>query len=218
MVKADALVVKRLHKQIGVKWILKDISFEAATGDLVVITGPNGAGKTTLLRVLAGLIPKSGGQVLWNGSVYGLEHGDIGYIAHKPMLYETLSVYDNLHFFASMYGTGSKKWEQELLMLVDLWHYRHEPVAILSRGMQQRLALARVLVSRPRMILYDEPFTSLDQDGQRLLRGVLEQNRRKAVQLLITHEPQLMEGFCYKELRLKDGQVQGGSHDAERLE
>jgi heme ABC exporter ATP-binding subunit CcmA len=212
--KTDALTVKQIHKQIGAKWIIRDISFEARTGDLVVITGPNGSGKTTLLRILAGLIPKSRGQVLWNGSEYGLDHGAIGYVAHKPMLYENLSVYNNLRFFGRMYGTGSKEWERELLTLVDLWHYRHEPAAILSRGMQQRLALARALVSRPRMILYDEPFTSMDQDGQRLLRGVLEENRPKTIQLLITHEPQLMEGFCYGELRLKDGQVQGGPYGA----
>jgi heme ABC exporter ATP-binding subunit CcmA len=216
--KINALVVKGLHKQIGAKWILKDVSFEAETGNLVVITGPNGAGKTTLLRILAGLLPKSGGEVLWNGSNYSLNHGRIGYIAHKPMLYETLSVQANLRFFGRMYGTASKKWERELLTLVDLWHYRNEPVAILSRGMQQRLALARVLVSRPSIILYDEPFTSLDQDGKRLLRGILDESRLQAIQLLITHEPGLLEGFCYGELKLNAGRVQGGADGAKLLD
>ncbi len=218
MGKINALVVKGLHKQIGAKWILKDVSFEAKTGNLVVITGPNGAGKTTLLRILAGLLPKSGGEVLWNGSNYGLNHGQIGYVAHKPMLYETLSVHANLRFFGRMYGAASEKWERELLTLVDLWQYRNEPVAILSRGMQQRLALARVLVSRPHMILYDEPFTGLDQDGKRLLRGVLEEVRQQAIQLLITHEPGLLEGSCYEELRLRAGRVQGGADAAKLLD
>lgn len=198
-------MVKQLHKQIGAKWILKGISFQATTGDLVVITGPNGAGKTTLLRIFAGLTPKSGGEVLWNDLGYGLGHGRIGYVAHRPMLYESLTVQDNVRFFARMYGTSSEEWERQLLTRVGLWHYRHEPVTILSRGMQQRLALARVLVSYPRLILYDEPFTSLDQEGKLLLRGLLEESRPQAIQLLITHEPELLEGLSYEELRIADG-------------
>jgi len=210
VVTTDTLDVKKLHKQIGAKWILKDISFETATGDLLVITGSNGTGKTTLLRILAGLLPKTGGQVLYNGAEYGLERGAIGYVSHKPMLYETLSVCDNLRFFGRLYGINSKVTEEELLRMVDLWPYRYEPVSILSRGMQQRLALARVLISQPRMILYDEPFTSLDQEGQGLLRAILEENRPRTIQLVVTHEPGLLGELSYTELRLKDGQVEQG--------
>lgn len=214
MVKADALVVRGLHKQIGGRTILKGVSFEATTGDLVMITGPNGAGKTTLLRILACLLPKSAGEVLWNGTPYGLEHGAIGYISHKPMLYESLSVYDNLQFFGRMYGASSKEFEQELLTLVGLWHYRYEPAAVLSRGMKQRLAIARMLISRPRLILYDEPFTSLDQEGQDLLKRLLEKERLKTIQLIVTHEPRLLRGLEYKELRLQGGRIeQGESYD-----
>ncbi len=210
MDKPDVLEVIQLRKQIGTKRILKDISFQVTTGELVAITGPNGAGKTTLLRILAGLLTKSGGQVLWNNSPYDLSHGAIGYVSHKPMLYATLSVYDNLHFFGRMYGTGSKEWEKELLKLVGLWHYRHEPVSILSRGMQQRLAIARAIVARPRMILYDEPFTSLDTDGQDLLRSILDGHRLQTIQFVITHERQLVEGLSNRELKLKGGQLQQG--------
>ena len=215
MLNQDVLEVRQLHKQIGAKRILKEISFQVVTGELVVITGPNGAGKTTLMRILAGLLPKSGGQVLWNGSGYDLSRGGIGYVSHKPMLYETLSVQDNLRFFGRMYGTATKGRVQELLTLVGLWHYRHEPAGVLSRGMQQRLAIARALMPRPRMILYDEPFTSLDMDGQRLLKGVLNDRRPESIQLVISHELHLMNALAYRELRLKDGKVeQGGSHGA----
>lgn len=210
VVKKDRLEVKLLRKQIGAKRILEEISFQAVTGELVVITGPNGAGKTTLLRILAGLLPKTGGLVLWNDAEYDLSHGAIGYVSHRPMLYESLSVQDNLHFFGRMYGTGSQEWERELLSLVGLWHYRYEAVAILSRGMQQRLALARVLVAKPEMILYDEPFTSLDQEGQDLLRGVVEGQRFQTIQLLITHELEHLRGLAYRELKLQGGRVQEG--------
>lgn len=210
----DKLVVKEISKQIGAKKILRQVSFEVETGDLVVITGPNGAGKTTLMRVLAGLLPKNSGQISWNDS-HVLEQGIIGYLSHQPMLYEALSVYENLRFFGRMCGLDSATWLEEQLKLVGLWHYRYEPAAILSRGMKQRLALARTLISRPRLILYDEPFTSLDQSGQNLLKGILARYRDQAIQLVITHEPQFLEGLNYKELRLKSGQVeQGGSTDA----
>ena len=135
MGEKNVLVVRHLKKQIGAKQILKDVSFQAGLGELLAITGANGAGKTTLLRIIAGLSRKSGGEVIWNG-------GNIGYIAHQPMLYGSLSVQENLAFFAEMYGTMSQRRVQELLELVDLWLYRLEPAAVLSRGMQQRLAIA----------------------------------------------------------------------------
>jgi heme ABC exporter ATP-binding subunit CcmA len=207
-------VVRQLQKQIGPKRILKDVSFQVTTGELVVITGANGAGKTTLLRILAGLLPKSGGDVLWNTKNLGLDHGKVGYVSHKPMLYENLSVQENLLFFGRMYGKVSQARLQELLELVGLWLYRLELVAVLSRGMQQRLAIARALMIDPSLLLYDEPFTSLDPDGQEILRQVFEQYRRKTIQLVISHELQHFAGLTIRELRLEDGHVvqEEGTH------
>lgn len=211
----DLLEVNHLSKQIGAKRILKDVSFRASTGDLLALTGPNGAGKTTLLRLLAGLTHKSAGVILWNGSSYDLSHGQIGYVAHKPMLYESLSVQENLVFFGQMYGRVFPDRVQELLSMVGLWPHRYEPVGVLSRGMQQRLALARTLILEPKLILYDEPFTGLDQDGQELLRLILEDQRTRSIQILITHELKLLEGLPYEQIRLQDGQlVQGGLNHA----
>lgn len=212
LVTLDLLEVNQLSKQIGAKRILKDVSFRASTGDLLALTGPNGAGKTTLLRVLAGLTPKSAGVILWNGSSYNLSHGLIGYVSHKPMLYESLSVQENLVFFGQMYGRVLPDRVQELLSMVGLWLHRYEPVGVLSRGMQQRLALARTLILDPKLILYDEPFTGLDQDGQELLQSILEEQRNRSIQILITHELKLLEGLPYEQIRLQDGQlVQGGA-------
>lgn len=215
MAQKDILEVRQLRKQIGVKRILKDVSFKTTTGELLAITGSNGAGKTTLMRILAGLLPKSGGDVLWNDTNLNLNHGRIGYISHKPMLYETLSVQENLTFFGQMYGTMTQKRVQELLNLVGLWIYRLEPAAVLSRGMQQRLALARALIVDPSLILYDEPFTSLDPESQRLLRQILRKSQSKAIQIVITHELSLLDGLPFREIRLQDGLVmQGGLGDA----
>ncbi|HHT41925.1 MAG TPA: heme ABC exporter ATP-binding protein CcmA [Firmicutes bacterium] len=207
MAVKDVLVVKELQKQLGHKQILKNISFQAVTGDLLVITGPNGAGKTTLLRILAGLLPKSGGEVLWNGAELALDHGRVGYISHQPMLYANLTVQENLRFFGEMYGTMGAERVQELLELVGLWLYRLEMVSVLSRGMQQRLAIARALMADPTLILYDEPFTSLDADGREILRQVFEQHRDRSIQLAITHEPQHFAGLTYRHLGLDGGRV-----------
>lgn len=203
----DRLEVKNLSKRIGVKNILTSISFSAYTNDVLVITGPNGAGKTTLLRLIAGLSKKTAGEILWNGLAYGIDHGLLGYVSHKPMLYETLSVLENMTFFTNMYGKFSQIRVRELLEKVDLWLYRYEPVAILSRGMQQRLALARTLAIEPTLLLYDEPFTGLDFDGQQLLRNVLQENRATSIQILITHELHVLQGLSYDELKLHRGHL-----------
>ncbi|HHT72910.1 MAG TPA: heme ABC exporter ATP-binding protein CcmA [Firmicutes bacterium] len=204
----DVLTVKHLKKELGHKQVLKDVSFQAEPGELVVITGPNGAGKTTLLRILAGLTPKSGGEVLWKG-------GRIGYVAHQPMLYPNLSVQENLAFFGEMYGAPSQGRFQELLELVGLWFYRLEKAANLSRGMQQRLAIARALMAEPALLLYDEPFTSLDAGGREVLREVITACREVTIQLAITHELQNFAGLGYRELRLEDGRiVEGGGSSA----
>ena len=204
---SDQLDVVHLSKRIGPKRILTDISFSSTTGDLLVITGPNGAGKTTLLRLIAGLSKKSSGDILWNGSSYGIDHGSLGYLSHKPMLYETLSVLDNMVFFAKMYGKFSMERIGQLLEQVGLWLYRYEPAAVLSRGMQQRLALARTLLLEPRLILYDEPFTGLDYDGQELLRNVLEAKRADSIQIVISHELNLLQELPYIEKKLVRGQM-----------
>ena len=211
----DLLEVNQLGKQIGAKRILTDVSFRAETGDLLVLTGPNGVGKTTLLRILAGLSTASAGEILWNGLGYDLNHGQIGYVSHKPMLYETLSVQENLVFFAQMYGRGSTERVRELLSMVGLWLHRYEPVAILSRGMQQRLALARTLIAEAKLILYDEPFTGLDQEGQALLRAILTEQRTRSIQIVIAHGLELLDGLSYEQIRLQEGRLlQGGLRDA----
>lgn len=205
MAQQNALEVRQLRKQLGHKQILKAVTFAAVTGELVAITGANGAGKTTLLRVIAGLARPSGGEVLWNGSSLRLDSRQAAYVSHQPILYGSLTVQENLEFFGRLYGTADPAKLQELLELVGLWLYRLEPAAVLSRGMQQRLAIARALIAEPALILYDEPFTSLDENGREILRQVLENRRPRAVQLLVTHELEHLQGLPFREIRLEEG-------------
>lgn len=203
----DILAVENVSKQIQEKIILGNISFTAVTGDLIAITGPNGAGKTTLLRMIAGLMTVTAGRILWNQEQYGLEHGRIGYLSHQPMLYDSLSVLENLSFFAKLYNCYSPQSVQEILTRVGLWLARYEPAAVLSRGMQQRLAIARTLVSTPRLILYDEPFTGLDREGRELLLGLLAENQPRTVQVLVTHDLTLLDGLKCREIKIECGKM-----------
>ena len=203
---SDRLEVLNLSKRLGSRMVLRDVSFSAATGDLIVVTGANGGGKTTMLRILAGLSRPTSGQVLWNGSPYSIEHGSISYVAHEPMLYESLTVQENMQFFAELYDKPLGRIEN-LLRLMDLWIFRHERAKILSRGMQQRLVLARALLIEPKLILYDEPFTGLDFSGQELLRSVLSELRSRTLQIVVSHDPHLLGDLRYEHLELAEGKV-----------
>jgi heme exporter protein A len=201
------LVVARLCKQIETKVILDQISFTAKTGDLIVVTGRNGAGKTTLLRVLAGLMPKTSGKILWNQEENGLKHWKIGYLSHLPMLYESLSVLDNLRFFAKLYGCWSLERGRELLTEFGLWPERYELTGVLSRGMKQRLALARALINDPDVILYDEPFTGLDREGTALLQGILKRKQINSIQILVAHDLGYVNGLDYRMMIIEGGKM-----------
>lgn len=209
MAQQNALEVRQLRKQLGHKQILKAVTFAAVTGELVAITGANGAGKTTLLRVIAGLARPSGGEVLWNGSSLRLDSRQAAYVSHQPILYGSLTVQENLEFFGRLYGTADPAKLQELLELVGLWLYRLEPAAVLSRGMQQRLAIARALANRPKLILADEPTGELDSTTAQEILGFFRQIvDHEGVTLLVASHDALVDKFVDGILVMSDGQIQ----------
>ncbi len=202
------LEVKKLSKKIGFRTILSEINLLLEAGELAVFTGPNGAGKTTLIRLIAGLGSGDKGEILWDGKRYGPDNGKIGYMGHNHMLYEALTVEENMNFFSRMYDKYDSKNIERLLRKVDLYFYRYEQVGNLSRGMQQRLSLARLLVIDPWLMLYDEPFTGLDTEGQQLLRQIIqEKQQEERIQVLITHKTGLLDDFIYKEVKFCQGKL-----------
>lgn len=207
MLVKNRLMICNVTKQIGVKTILKRINLEANSGDLLIVTGPNGAGKTTLLRVIAGLRAPSEGTIQWNGQAYGPEQVRIGYLSHNSMFYHDLSVLDNLQFFGRLYGRAHQANIQAVLKRVDLYLYRYELVAVLSRGMLQRLTIARMLLQEPELILYDEPFTSLDSAGQQLLYEILNEQMASTIQIVITHQIESLAGLTLREIKLQAGRL-----------
>ncbi len=183
--------VEKLQKRFGYRWVLRGLDWRVEAGEAVVLLGPNGAGKTTLLRVLATLTRFQAGRVQVVGARLPKEatlaRQRLGYLGHAPFLYPDLSAEQNLRFYARLYQVPDAEARiRELLEQVGLAARRRDPVRTFSRGMQQRLALARVLLIRPPLLLFDEPFTGLDQQGALMLENLLQRLREQGHTLVIT--------------------------------
>ena len=156
--------VRDLTKRYGDKRILRGLDLELERDGFLLVTGANGSGKTTLLRILAGLAAPSGGSV-----EVAVGREQLGFLAHEPLVYRELTALENLRLYARLYRVRDAERVGMLLERFGLWDARDERVAAFSRGMQQRLALCRVLLHEPSLLLLDEPYNALDVDGAALL-------------------------------------------------
>jgi heme exporter protein A len=161
------------------KAILRGVDFHVEPGEFVALLGPNGAGKTTFLRILSSLSRPSLGEVTVAG--YRLPdqaaqvRARLGVVSHMPLLYGDLTAEENLEFYARMYGISQPAMRiTEVLNLVGLEPRRRDLVRTFSRGMQQRLAIGRAVLHDPDVMLFDEPYTGLDQDASSMLDEVLK--------------------------------------------
>jgi heme ABC exporter ATP-binding subunit CcmA len=166
---STACVVRLAHiaKRIDDRPVLRDVSLEVTAGESIVLLGANGAGKSTLLRLIAGLTPVSGGSIELFGQAQRRDVVDarrkIGFIGHQSMLYRDLTAAENLAFFAKLYGVPNvAERTKQLLTMVGLLDRANDPPKAFSRGMTQRLSIARALVHDPELLLADEPFAGLD--------------------------------------------------------
>ena len=183
--------VKKLVKRFGLKTILRGLDFSVTQGEFVALLGPNGAGKTTFLRILASLSRPSLGEVRIAG--HRLPHeaaqvrAKLGVVSHMPLLYPDLTAEENLQFYARMYGIEEMDARiTEVLDLVGLEHRRKDLVRAFSRGMQQRLAIGRAVIHNPEVMLFDEPYTGLDQDASEMLDEVLRSVAAKGRTVVMT--------------------------------
>lgn len=173
------ITVTKLVKRFGLKTILRGVDFEVQPGEFVALLGPNGAGKTTFLRILASLSRPSLGEVNIAGFKLPEDSAQVrarlGVVSHLPLLYGDLTAEENLRFYARMYGiTNSQLRITEVLEMVGLESRRRDLVRTYSRGMQQRLAIGRAVLHDPEIMLFDEPYTGLDQDASSMLDVVLK--------------------------------------------
>jgi len=172
--------VKKLVKRFGLKTVLRGVDFHVEPGEFVALLGPNGAGKTTFLRILASLSRPSMGIVNVAGFPLPAQSAAVrqrlGVVSHMPLLYGDLTAAENLQFYGRMYDLrGLAPRITEVLEMVGLSARRNDLVRTFSRGMQQRLAIGRAVLHDPEVMLFDEPYTGLDQDASEMLDTVLKE-------------------------------------------
>jgi heme exporter protein A len=172
------IAVRQLVKRFGMKTVLRGLDFDVQPGEFVAILGPNGAGKTTFLRILASLARPSLGEVRVAGYRLPNQAAEVrarlGVVSHLPLLYGDLTAEENLRFYGRMYNISNVEHRiLEVLKLVGLEARRSDLVRTFSRGMQQRLAIGRAVLHDPDVMLFDEPYTGLDQDAAAMLDNVL---------------------------------------------
>ena len=194
-----AVEVVGLTRSFGRRVAVRDLTFAVRNGECLALFGPNGAGKTTLLRVLAGLLrPTSGTAHIAGVKLPGGADARamVGLISHQSMLYAALTARENVEFTARLYGVPSpREAAMRALERMRMAERAHSVVRSLSRGMQQRVSVARAIVHEPRVVLLDEPYTGLDETGASALSNALESLKAGGASLvLVTHH--LGEGLA----------------------
>lgn len=195
----DSYVIETrgLTKAFGIHRALRGINLQIRKGERVSIFGPNGAGKTTLIEIIATLSKPSGGKVRLGGSDNSKDavraRRQIGVVSHQTFLYDNLTAYENLKFYGRMYDVPNL--EQRITDVIDqvgLKSRLHDRVGILSRGMQQRVSIARAMIHDPPIMLLDEPETGLDQHACEMLGNLLTTfGAESRTVLMTTHDLQL---------------------------
>lgn len=197
-----------LTRRFGATWVLRGVSLSVAAGEVVGLLGANGSGKSTLLRILATLLRPTGGAVRVGG--VDLADGDgvrrqVGYLADRPGLYGDLTARENLEFAAAMLGSRAADLDERLAG-VGLAGVADRRVRGFSAGMQRRLALARLLLATPRVLLLDEPYSNLDSAGIALVNAMLVQAAaRGASALVVLHDTVPAAGLLDRTVTISDG-------------
>jgi len=204
---------KGVKKEFGFKAVLKGIDLQLKEGDFLTLFGPNGAGKTTFIQILCSLMLPSSGTVC----IVGFDPRSdrealcevIGFVSHHTFLYPNLSAFENLKFYGTMYNVpalGEKI--EKLLELVGLADFPNDQVQTFSRGMQQRLSLARAVIHDPVVLFLDEPYTGLDQLGAEDLKQILVEFRDKGKTIvMISHNLDRGLELCNRVAILRSGRV-----------
>lgn len=201
-----AIRTHQLTKQFDLQIAVNDIDLQVKTGEVYGLIGPNGAGKTTLIRLLAAAEEPTVGEIYINGERLRHDRNQphlkqyIGYLPDDYPLYEDLIVWDYLDYFARLYHLRGKRRSRrlsEVLELVELTHKRHSQITTLSRGMKQRLGLARTLIHEPILLLLDEPVSGLDPIARHQFRSIIKTLQEAGMTILISsHVLSDLEELC----------------------
>ncbi|AAM32094.1 ABC transporter ATP-binding protein [Methanosarcina mazei] len=197
----NTVSIRKLSKVFGKNPVLKSLDLDLEKGEFAVIFGPNGAGKTTLLKLISTLTTPTEGSVFVSGFNVVEEpekaRREIGLLSHESYLYGELSAKENLRFFGQMYGIKGQKLEERISSILEdtgLVAKTDERVSTFSRGMKQRLSIARTLLHRPSILLLDEPYTGLDPGASLVFENLIKSPEfQKSTKLMVSHD--LERGF-----------------------
>ena len=181
-----------LGRAFGAKRVVHDLDLDVPRGGFLLVTGPNGSGKTTLLRLVAGLLVPTEGELHVETS-----RERVGFVGHEPLVYRELTALENLDLYGRLYRVPERR--ERIGMLLErfgLWDARNQRADSFSRGMLQRLSLCRGLLHDPDLLVLDEPFSALDEEGAALLDCELAELRPHATFLVATHDPDRLTPFA----------------------
>jgi heme exporter protein A len=206
---APAVELDGLTRNYGERAALAEVSLRVEAGETLVVFGPNGAGKTTLLRVLATLLRPHSGQVTVLGGQLPDDawrvRGRVGLLGHEPLLYRELTARENLSFHARLHGVPSERIEQ-LLDVLELSQRADEPLRTFSRGLVQRVAVARAVLHDPELLLLDEPYANLDPAAVELVEPLIG-TASGCTRILSSHDPARGLAEADVALGLREGRV-----------
>jgi len=187
-----------IEKRYGRKRVLNGIDLDVASGGFMLVTGSNGSGKTTLLRVVAGLAAPTRGTL-----EVDVDRARLGFLSHEPLVYRELSALENLELFGRLYRVHERRERIGMLLgRFGLWEARGERVSTYSRGMVQRLALCRALLHDPDLLVLDEPYSALDEQGAELLDRELDELVGRHTLVVSTHDPRRLARLATGRLAL----------------
>lgn len=211
----SSIETEGLTKKFGSLTAVDRLSFKVKIGEIFGLLGPNGAGKTTTIRMLASLISPTEGYALINGHDVVKEslrvREIVGILTENPSLYDRLTAHENMQFFAEAYGITDRVERdgriRELLEFFDLWKRRGDKAGTFSKGMKQKLAIARAIVHSPEILFLDEPTAGLDPSSSKDIRDLMEGLSRRENQtiLLSTHRLEDADRLCSRVMIIKDG-------------
>ncbi len=200
--KTIMIAIDNLSKRFGTILAVDQLSLEVSEGEVFGFLGPNGAGKTTTIRMLTSLIAPTSGTALVNGYQIGREDMNIrrtvGLLTETPGMYDNLNAEYNLQIYATLYEVNDVKGQVEkYLRMLGLWDRRHDEVGTFSKGMRQKLAIARALLHEPRILFLDEPTAGLDPEAARLVRDFINLLRKEGRTIfLCTHNLDEADRLC----------------------
>ncbi len=210
------LEARGISQRFGRKRVLRRVDLKVESGELVGLVGANGSGKTTLFSIMTGLLPPDGGESTYAGTSIdrlSLElRARLAYVAHRPQVYLGLTARENLELFAQLRATvgATTIAADEALSRFGLADAADRLVGTFSRGMAQRLALARALASSPDILILDEPFTALDRQGREFLAEILRAERERGAALFVaSHDHDMLVRVADRILHLENGVIAG---------